>query len=564
MNKNKKYIAILSLILCSVALMTGCKKDDVPETTTPSGPHLIDESVQTSPSEESSPDTTEITSTEGTLGADETTKVDKNDPNHVHNYTVASTSEASCEKAGTVSKQCVCGSTRTETVAALGHDYKETTSTEATCTTAGSSVKVCSRCKDKKTETIPAKGHNYKVTSTTKATCSANGSEVKTCSNCNDKQTITLPKLNHTYKTTKTAATCTIEGKEVSKCSTCGSIGQSKTIPALGHDWNDKITKEATCKEEGSMDRKCKRCNKETVEKIEKSAHTYETVETPPSCEGTGKREEVCSVCGNVKTRTALAATGHQYVETVIKAATCTETGIVTNICSECKKETGETTIPVLGHDYQETNRKNPTCTETGLLTEICARCEDARTTEIPATGHTEDVAVSMAPTCAEDGVGHKTCLTCSADLGECAIPKLTVCDPTTIAPCEEYVDSGFTCDKCSVCGSLSNVAFTTSQEEAAHLMLDFVNEIRTQNGLTALTLSDSLNGTARNRAQALASNYHSDNPNELISRNNTSLKAIFDIWSSSDLLLNPDYTTIGFGYYVGNSPSLFAVLIFE
>ena len=93
--------------------------------------------------------------------------------------------------------------------------------------------------------------------------------------------------------------------------------------------------------------------------------------------------------------------------------------------------------------------------------------------------------------------------------------------------------------------------------------MLGYINGVRSQNGLAALTLSDSLNSAARNRAQAIASSYSSDNSNELISRNNTSIKAIFDAWSGSDLLLNADYTTVGFGYYVGNTPSLYAVLIF-
>ena len=565
MSKNIKKLAVLSLALCTICVFAGCKKDDGPVDTIPSGPHLIDDSVATTPVEDS-PETTETTSKDDVLGTDDTTVVDKNDPNHVHNYTVASTSDATCEKAGTVTKQCVCGSSKTETVSALGHDYKETTSTQETCTSAGSSVKVCSRCKDKKTETIPARGHNYKVTSNTKPTCSTSGSEVKTCSNCNDKQTTTLPKLNHTYKTTKTAATCTVEGKEVSKCSTCGAVGQTKNVPALGHNWDDKIIKEATCKEEGSMERKCKRCNKETVEKIEKAEHNYEMVETAPTCEKAGKKEEVCSVCSNVKTRTTIPATGHKYVETVEKASTCTETGIVLNVCSVCEGTTDRTTTPVLGHDYKETERVNPTCTESGSTTETCARCEDAKTTELPATGHTENVVIDTPATCSLAGTGHKVCDVCSTELGTCVIP-IVACAQDTIVPCDDYTADGYSCSKCTICDKIYDVKFTISQSEAASLMLQMVNDLRAQHGLAALTLSDSLNNSAKARAQDIASSFDSNISTENIA-NQITLKSLFDYWRNSEEalanILNPNYTTFGFGYYVGNIPSLFAVQHFE
>ena len=560
MTKKKKLLAILALMLCMTTVFAGCKKEDVPADTTPTGSHLIDETEEnTEPGETTDNVVTEDVEVDSEVAAPS----DKNDPNHVHNYTVASSVDATCEKAGTVTKQCSCGSTKTETAPALGHDYKETTSTKATCTTAGSSVQVCSRCQDKKTDTLPAQGHSYQVTSTTKATCKAEGSEVKTCSKCNDKQTTTLAKLNHTYKTTKTAATCETAGSETSKCSTCGHVGNNKEVPALGHNWEDKVTKEATCTTEGSMDRKCKRCNKETTATVEKADHKYEEVITEPTCTEKGKKEEICSVCKNVKTRTTLAATGHSYVETVIKAATCTEKGSVVNICSICQAKNGEKDTPVLGHDYKEANKVDATCTTDGSLTEVCSRCEDSRITTLAATGHAEQVETITAPTCAAAGVGHKTCSKCSTDLGECAIPALTSCDAANVAACDEYVSIGFTCNKCSVCGKLTNVAFSTSQDDAAKAMLDYINGVRSQNGLSALTLSDSLNSSARNRAQTIASNYSSDNSNELISRNNVSIQAIFNAWANSDLLVNPDYTTVGFGYYVATNPSLYAVVIF-
>lgn len=560
MNKYSKYIVLLSLILCLAILTTGCKKD-TPVVEEPTGPHLIDDSVE-NVSPDGDTDSTEIVVENDAVGADPSDSTEQ-DPNHVHNYTVAATTEATCEKAGMVTKQCSCGSSKTETISALGHDYKETTSTAATCTTPGSSVKVCSRCKDKKTENIAAKGHNYQVTSTTKPTCSTSGSEVKTCSNCNDKQTTTLSKLNHTYQTSKTAATCTEQGKEISKCSTCGAVGQTKNTPALGHDWEDTVTKEATCTTEGAKDRKCKRCKTETKATIEKAAHEYEVVETPPTCDKAGKKEEICSVCGNIKTRTNLPATGHKYVESVEKEATCTDKGVKKFTCSACEHAKTET-IPALGHDYKETAKTEATCTTDGSLTKTCARCEDAITTTISATGHTEICTENKKATCAEEGNGTKTCSVCAADLGTYTIP-VTSCDAANIVPSDSCDYADFTCSQCSVCGKKCDYVFTISQSQAAETVLGYVNQLRAANGLSSLSLSSDSCSSAQNRAQSIAGNFTAST-NECIARDVTSLRAMFDKWVNSEsnraALLKEDATSFGFGYYTNGQPSLFGVAI--
>ena len=57
----------------------------------------------------------------------------------------------------------VCEETKTEEIAALGHDWDEgEITTPATCGTAGEMTYTCS-CGETRVETIPAKGHSYKV-----------------------------------------------------------------------------------------------------------------------------------------------------------------------------------------------------------------------------------------------------------------------------------------------------------------------------------------------------------------------------------------------------------------
>ncbi len=100
---------------------------------------------------------------------------------HTHSYTSDITKEATCFEQGEKTYTCACGDSYTETILALGHDlvdgactrcdYKvpqepvhvhnySMLETEATCTTDGLKTYVCA-CGTSYTETIPALGHNY-------------------------------------------------------------------------------------------------------------------------------------------------------------------------------------------------------------------------------------------------------------------------------------------------------------------------------------------------------------------------------------------------------------------
>ena len=84
---------------------------------------------------------------------------------HTHDWGEgAVTTEATCTEAGEKTYTCpICGQTRTEAIAALGHDIVQDAAREPSCTENGMTAgEHCTRC-DYKTgmEAIPALGHDY-------------------------------------------------------------------------------------------------------------------------------------------------------------------------------------------------------------------------------------------------------------------------------------------------------------------------------------------------------------------------------------------------------------------
>ena len=81
------------------------------------------------------------------------------------------------------------------------------------------------------------------------------------------------------------------------------------------HQYEDKVTKEATCIEEGELTQTCKRCNHVQVTASPLTDHDYRVlVEFKGSCVDVGVRELICNVCEH-QTREFTPKTGeHQYL----------------------------------------------------------------------------------------------------------------------------------------------------------------------------------------------------------------------------------------------------------
>ena len=194
---------------------------------------------------------------------------------------VTQTYPASCTEQGTVFYKCsACGATRTEKIAALGHDLSRCDLLpDATCTKPGRVVGTCTRCGVKIDEVIPAKGHDY------------------------------------SYKSaSSTEPTCTESGHYKGTCPTCGK-DYDDTIPALGHDWGEwVVAQEPTATTTGYRYHVCTRagCNTRVGEDIPKlHTHTWDAgvVTQKPTATEPGVKTYTCTICNEQKTE-SIPATG--------------------------------------------------------------------------------------------------------------------------------------------------------------------------------------------------------------------------------------------------------------
>lgn len=196
-----------------------------------------------------------------------------------HTWVKTQTNPPACTEQGTVFYKCsACGATRTEKIAALGHDLSRCDLVlDATCTQPGRAVGTCARCGVKIDEVIPAKGHDYsyKSASSTEPTCTESGHYQGTCPRC---------------------------GKDY-----------NDTIPALGHDWGEwVVAKEPTAETTGYRYHLCARCNTregEDIPKLHEHAWNAGVVTQKPTATEPGVKTFTCTICGATKTE-SIPATG--------------------------------------------------------------------------------------------------------------------------------------------------------------------------------------------------------------------------------------------------------------
>ena len=336
--------------------------------------------------------------------------------------------EATCEEAGSKSHHCTrpgCDSKSDVTVIeALGHEWGEGKETKApTCTEAGEKTYTCTRCDKTKTEAIEALGHTYSEEWTVdkEATCEEAGSKSHHCTRpgCDSKSEVTeITALGHEWGegTETKAPTCTEAGEKTYTCTRCEKT-KTEAIEALGHAYSEEWTvdKEATCEEAGSKSHHCTRpgCDsKSEVTVIEALGHEWgEGKETKaPTCTEAGEKTYTCTRCDATKTE-AIEALGHAYSEewTVDKEATCEEAGSKSHHCTRlgCDSKTDVTVIEALVHEWGEGKEtKAPTCTEAGEKTYTCTRCNKTKTEAIEALGHaySDEWTVDKEATCEEAG----------------------------------------------------------------------------------------------------------------------------------------------------------------
>ena len=276
---------------------------------------------------------------------------------------VENATSAACGVAGSYDEvvYClVCGGelNRThKTVDALPHNYKVTSTTEATCEVAGSKTSVCEACGDTKTEVIEALGHNEITFEAKSPTCTEKGWDAYVkCSRCDYSTYEEKAALGHSYNAVVTAPDCLNGGYTTYTCSACGKFYTGDETSATGHKESAVVTS-PDCVNGGYTTYTCTACGATRIgDETEALGHTEEVVlGYAPTCLGTGLTDgKKCAVCDvTLEEQVEIPALGHNYEGVVTKAATCTEEGLMTYTCKNCSDAYTEVIATSGSHNFE-------------------------------------------------------------------------------------------------------------------------------------------------------------------------------------------------------------------
>ena len=261
----------------------------------------------------------------------------------------------------------------------------------------------------------------------------------------------------HDWVEKKIDPTCTEVGLSWEECN-CGVKQEEAELSELGHDFIETGRTEATCTENGVIEKTCSRCNEVEQEVIQASGHIWEEKEVAVSCEVEGKTYEECRNCHAIKNEVIVPALSHQMSEWKIEVnASCVMDGVQSQECIRCGKRVEEV-ISATGHEMQEVGRTEAGCTVDGVINKECSKCEVKEDIIIEATGHgaTYQVII-LEPTVKAEGSYEERCSICDEVLFRGTIEKIAL----------EYAKE-FTIDKeptCTESGSKSKHCITEGYE---------------------------------------------------------------------------------------------------
>ena len=276
--------------------------------------------------------------------------------------------EPTCVEKGEKVYTCFrCNETRSEKLEAVGHKWndKETTDLKATCTTSGRKSIHCSVCdeiQDGSQQIIPALGHNWSEgVIEKKETCTEKGMQIVTCLRCGKEKEEEIPAVGHAVvRDEEIPATCEADGKtEGNHCSVCGKIlTEQKIIPATGHKEVKDTAVAATCEKDGLTEGShCSVCGKVLAAQnvVKAIGHSWDEgkITKEATCEENGVKTYTCANCKATKTED-IKALGHKEVKDAAVTATCEKDGLTEGShCSVCNKVlTEQQKVPATGHKF--------------------------------------------------------------------------------------------------------------------------------------------------------------------------------------------------------------------
>ena len=218
------------------------------------------------------------------------------------------TKEATCTETGVKTRTCKrdASHTETETIAKTGHDYTEKV-VPPTCESDGYTIFTCNNCGDIYTGNVTAKlGHDYQLKDHKDATCTEAGYDYYECSrDALHNYTVTIAATGHDYTEKVVPPTCESDGYTIFTCNNCGDIYTGNVTTKLGHDYQLKDHKDATCTEAGYDYYECSRdALHNYTEAIPALGHDWNTTSTGvDNCVNVSFRHEnetitLCPICG--------------------------------------------------------------------------------------------------------------------------------------------------------------------------------------------------------------------------------------------------------------------------
>ncbi len=225
----------------------------------------------------------------------------------------------------------------------------------------------------------------------------------------------------HTWVEERVEATCTEEGYIQKKCSVCGAVEKLETLPVIAHNY------EKTGEENGIITYTCTVCGDSYTEQEQTVCeHNWVEETVAATCTNEGYTQKKCSVCGVVEDYKTLPVVAHDYKYMGLKnnvatytckvcgdsytkciahtwtyettQPTCTEAGSYARTCVYCGEHEVINTTEPLGHKYEEKMTEIATTTHAGELTYTCKNCGDTYTKAIPRLDAPEEDAIVADP----------------------------------------------------------------------------------------------------------------------------------------------------------------------
>ncbi|MBQ9544874.1 MAG: N-acetylmuramoyl-L-alanine amidase [Clostridia bacterium] len=193
-----------------------------------------------------------------------------------------------------------------------------------------------------------------------------------------------------------------------------GYTAHTKTVavPAYGHDWQVKYTRELTHTQDGVTIYECTRCHKLRSDVTSAEGHSFEKIShTDPDCTNDGEEILECSVCGKRQTKT-IPALGHDYVLVSSTPSVCTQGGEKRYECSRCGFERIDRSVTP-GHDMRLKERVEPGCEEPGHEEFVCSVCGYSERKTLDPVGHVFGDPSIIEPDCVTPGIEFIRCSNC-------------------------------------------------------------------------------------------------------------------------------------------------------